>query len=389
MRMGSGLIIIAFLLTVFYCPSMVSADEQGDWDSQLSITADAAILVDAKTGQVLYAKNPFKKRPPASTTKVLTALLAIESGKLKEMVTVSRKAALTEGSSMYLSAGEVLSMTDLLFGALLSSGNDACAAIAEHIGGSVEKFVVLMNVKALALGALNTHFVNPHGLPDKDHYTCAYDLALIARYALANRTFTEIVCTKDKIIDWPGQEWDRKLHNTNRLLWRYLWADGVKTGTTVAAGPCLVSSASKDNRQLIAVVLHSGNRWADSIRMFEYGFNRFEHSQVAVAGAEFGRYKVQNGAQDDLPVAYAGDLGLLVPVQDPGALEKRVLIETYPAAPVKKGQVIGTISYFVHKRFAGQVNLVAAVDIEQQGFWSRLIKLLEMKFANILGQIPT
>jgi len=354
---------------------------------QLNISADAAILMDAQTGQVLYAKNPFKKRPPASTTKVITAILAIETGKLNEMVTVSRKAAGVEGSSIYLSPGEVLSLSDLLYGALLRSGNDACTAIAEHIGGSVEKFAVLMNMKAMTLGAVNTHFVNPHGLPDKDHYTCAYDLGLIARHALKNQTFSEIVSTRDKVIDWPGKNWDRKLENTNWLLWRYLWAEGVKTGTTSEAGQCLISSARKDNRELVAVVLRSGDRWTDSIRLFEYGFNHFEYSQVAVAGAKFGKYRVRNGQREEVPVLFAKDLGILVPLEEAGAVEKRVLADSYPAAPVKKGQVLGAVSYFVNDSFAGTVNLVAGADIERQGLLDRFINWCKETVTNIFGQI--
>ncbi len=387
---GRGAIIIVILMANF---CWLTGAFAGDRDSEfrpfnrLSVSAEAAILIDAGTGQVLYAKNPFQPRPPASTTKVITALLAIETGKLTDPVTVSPRAASTEGSSMYLSAGEVLSMTDLLYGALLNSGNDACVAIAEHIAGSTDKFAVLMNVKALALGALQTNFVNPHGLPEQEHYTCAYDLAVIARAALANPTLNGIVSTRDKIIVSPGQKWDRRLQNTNQLLWRYLWADGMKTGTTIAAGQCLVSSASKGKRQLLAVVLRSGDRWTDSIRMFEYGFNRFEDAQVAVAGAEFGRYRVQDGVPEDLPVVYGADLGLLVPAQEPAALEKRVLLEPYPAAPVKRGQVVGSVSYFIHHRLTGRVDLVAAVDIARAGWWDGLKKWWRMKINTIFGHL--
>ncbi|MCL4440213.1 MAG: D-alanyl-D-alanine carboxypeptidase [Firmicutes bacterium] len=379
-----AVIIVVLLSFVLFVPKALACDRY-TLGSQPYLSGDAAILMDAKTGQVLYAKNPFKKRPPASTTKVMTALLAIETGRLNDTVTISPKAARTEGSSMYLSTGEVFTMSDLLYGALLKSGNDACVAIAEHIAGSVEGFAVLMNIKALAIGALNTNFVNPHGLPDENHYTCAYDLALIARRALANRTFSDIVSTKDRLIDLPGNGWDRRLENTNQLLWRYLWADGVKTGTTNAAGQCLVSSASKGSRQLVAVVLRSGDRWTDSITMFEYGFNHYEYSQVAVAGAGVGNYKVLDGVEEYMPVAYGADLGVLVPVQNPKALTKRVSIQPDITAPVKKGQVIGEASYFANGCFAGKVNLVSAADIERQGLWHRLKKWVKTRTQNIFG----
>lgn len=386
-RIGSLILIFFILFWLAGSAPAAPVGKQPDLSGGLSVSADAAILMDARTGQVLYAKNPFKKRPPASTTKVLTALLAIEAGRPDEAVTVSRQAAYTEGSSMYLSVGQTVTMSDLLYGALLNSGNDACAAMAEHIAGSTENFAVLMNMKALALGAVNSRFANPHGLPDKDHYSCAYDLALIARRALANPTFAEIVSTKDKTIDIPGQDWDKKLRNTNRLLWRYLWAEGVKTGTTNAAGPCLISSASKDNRQLVAVVLNSGNRWGDSVKMFEYGFNRFEYQQVAVAGTEFGKYRVYKGSSEEMPVVYSTDLGILVPVGDPGALEKRVSIQGCPEAPVRKGMVIGSVSYLVNHCYVGKTDLVSALDIKREGIWKKTINWLSRQLYNIFRHI--
>lgn len=373
--MGIVIILLIAVSVLGYGRPLIAAEN-------LYVSADAAILMDARTGQVLYAKNPFKKRPPASTTKVITALLAIESGRLSDLVRVSRKAAGTEGSSIYLSAGEALSLRDLLYGALLKSGNDACVAIAEHIAGSTQRFAVLMNTRALAMGALNTRFVNPHGLPDKNHYTTAYDLALIGRHALANRTFAEIVGTKDKVIDWPGKSWDRKLKNTNKLLWRYSWADGIKTGTTNAAGPCLISSASKDSRQLLAVVLDSDDRWGDSIKMFEYGFNKYEYSQVAVAGADFGTYRVLNGTKEYVSVAFAKDHGILLPAGDQSVLEKKVLMEPYPMAPIKKGRVLGSVSYYVDEYPAGRVDLVAAADIREMGIVGRIIKWVNSKISS-------
>ncbi|PKM79894.1 MAG: D-alanyl-D-alanine carboxypeptidase [Firmicutes bacterium HGW-Firmicutes-14] len=364
--------VLLIVITILFFAQILPAAA----NDKISVSADAAVLLDARTGQVLYAKNPFKQRPPASTTKVVTALLAIEAGDLGDKVTVSPGAAATEGSSIYLSAGEVLSLSDLLYGALLKSGNDACEAIAEHIGGSIDKFAALMNFKALSLGAVNTHFANPHGLPDKEHYTCAYDLALFARNALANPTFSEIVSTKGKTIDWPGKEWDRKLKNTNKLLWRYLWADGVKTGTTNAAGQCLIASASKDNRQLIAVVLRSGDRWNDSVNLFEYGFNNYSYSQVAVAGAEFSRYMIQGGSRDFVEAVYETDLGILKPANDPKAPEKRVIVDFPPEAPVYRGQVLGSINYYINGCFAGRVNLVAGSDVKKKGIWRRLLDWL-------------
>lgn len=375
MKQTIFLIVMVIMICANYTP-VLAVD-------QIVISADAAILMDAKTGQVIYSKNPFKKRPPASTTKVITALLAIETGRLTDKVTISRKAAQTAGSSMYLRTGEVFTLSDLLYGALLNSGNDACVAIAEHVSGSVENFAVLMNMKALAIGALNTHFVNPNGLPNQDHYTCAYDLAQFARRALANSTFSNIVSTKDYVIALPDPKGDRRLKNTNKLLWRYLWADGIKTGTTSAAGPCLISSASKGNRQLLAVVLSSGDRWKDSIRMFEYGFNNFEYEQVSVAGEKFISCAVTGGRQKEVSALYSNDLGVLVPVDGNAGLEQRVSLQPDLSAPVSKGQIVGLVSYYVNNQFAGRVNLLAGQNVDKQGFLNRFSHWLGAKISKI------
>jgi D-alanyl-D-alanine carboxypeptidase (penicillin-binding protein 5/6) len=366
----SLVVAISLIIVILFChPGLAS---EGPY-----VSADAAILMDADSGQVLYTKNPFKTRPPASTTKVITALLAMESGQLNDLVTVSRAAASTAGSSMYLRVGETVSLSDLLYGALLNSGNDACVAIAEHIAGSRESFAALMNIKALSLGAVNTNFTNPHGLPDKEHYTCAYDLALIARAALNNKKFSEIVVTKNKVIEIPGQNQGHRLQNTNQLLWKYLWADGIKTGTTSAAGPCLVSSASKGNRKLIAVVLSSGDRWADSMKLFEYGFNSFSYYQVAVTGAVYGSIPVQNSEKESLAVVYANDLGVLVPSIGDRGIKKRAIIMTDLLAPIKKGQVIGMVSYYVSQNFVRSTDLIANEDLEIQSFWGLFKRWLQ------------
>ena len=183
-----------------------------------STAARAAVVMEASSRRVLYAKNPHMKLPMASTTKIMTAILAIEMGNLEDVVTVSPKAMGVEGSSIYLAKGERLTLEQLLYGLMLRSGNDAAVAIAEHIGGSVENFVRLMNRKAVQIGARNTNFVNPHGLHDDMHYTTAYDLALISAYAMQNPVFRTIVSTKYKKIPWEGRSYDRVLQNKNALL---------------------------------------------------------------------------------------------------------------------------------------------------------------------------
>lgn len=343
------------------------------WGGDIHLSADAAVLMDARTGQVLLAKNPHKRRPPASTTKILTGIIALEMGKLDEVVEVSPRAAAVGESSIYLDAGEKLTLNELVQGALMKSGNDACAAIAEHVGGDIETFAQLMNFKARVLGAWNSNFINPHGLPNDNHFTTAYDLGMIARYAVKNQRFSEIVSQKEQEIDWYGQSWNRHLKNTNKLLWSYIWADGIKTGTTRAAGPCLVSSASKDNRRLIAVVLNSGDRWGDSVRLFEWGFNNFYYQQVAVAGEYYGEIKVDNGLAAKAHLAFKEGYGVLVPRDNPKALEKRLVLKRKVKAPVKAGQTLGWMETVVNGEKVGKVELVAIKDIPEDTLINKLL----------------
>lgn len=245
-----------------------SATEQ----EKLVLNAAAAILMDAGSGEVLWEKNAYKQRAPASTTKMITGILGLELGSPNEIVTVSDRAAAVGESTIHLDPGERLTLYELITGALVKSGNDACVAIAEHISGTEEQFIRLMNQKALLLGAENTHFVNTNGLPHQDHYSCAYDLALIAVYALQNPVFASVTRQKETAIHFQEPDVMMELRNTNKLLWSYPYADGVKTGTTTAAGKCLVASATKEGRQLVAVVLAAPDRFGDAQKLLEWGF---------------------------------------------------------------------------------------------------------------------
>ena len=246
-----------------------------------SISAPAAIAIDAKTGEVLYQKNAFQLRAPASTTKILTAILAIESGHLEDVVTVSETAASVGEASLHLRAFDQLLLKELVFGALIKSGNDACVAIAEHLSPSEAEFVGLMNLKARLLGAYDTTFYNTNGLPHPYHLTTAYDLALITRYALQNPIFRDIVATKSHKVKWITPYKSLLIKNTNRLLWSFPEITGVKTGTTVQAGKCLVASAQYGQQQIIAVVLNSSDRYGDAQKLLEYGIKTKEIQSYA------------------------------------------------------------------------------------------------------------
>lgn len=250
------------------------------------LSAQSAILIDANTGDILFEKNAFERRQPASTTKVLTSILALELGKMSDVVSISSKAANTREASIGLRLGEKVTLENLLHGALIRSGNDACVAIAEHLGDSVTQYVTLMNLKAHLLGATETNFVNTNGLPNENHLTTAYDLAAITRYALENESFKKIVGQRNYTLVW--EESNRKLYikNTNKLLWTYPGVLGVKTGTTDKAGKCLISAAKKGSQTLIAVVLKSSNRFTDSQKLLDYGFNNFQEMKVFLKNEE-------------------------------------------------------------------------------------------------------
>lgn len=240
-----------------------------------AIHAKAAALIDVASGRILYSLNGEEPLPMASTTKIMTAIVAIEAGKLSDVVKTSKRAFAKEGSSLFLRRGEEMSLHHLLYGLMLRSGNDAAVAIAEHVGGSEEGFVYMMNDKAEMLGLEKTQFRNPHGLDADGHYTTANDLARLSAYALHNPTFREIVRTKVKTAPNPYEKWDYKWTNKNKMLRLYDGADGVKTGYTSKALRCLVSSATRQGQQLAVVTLNDGNDWLDHSRLLDYGFSAF------------------------------------------------------------------------------------------------------------------
>jgi D-alanyl-D-alanine carboxypeptidase (penicillin-binding protein 5/6) len=240
----------------------------------LGIKAKSAILMNANTGEIIYHYNAYQAMNPASTTKIMTTIIALEKESLDRMVTVSRDAASRCGTSLRLKPNEKISMRYLLYGVMLSSGNDAAAATAHAISGSEAAFSRLMNAKAKKIGMRNTQYKNASGLPAAGHYTTAYDMALLTRYALRNGHFAKIVSTKTKTITSyrSGKARSRTIHNHNKMLWKYPATIGVKTGYTIAAGGCLVSAAQKNGVTLIAVVLKTRFIYADSIKLFNYGF---------------------------------------------------------------------------------------------------------------------
>ncbi|MFZ4452220.1 D-alanyl-D-alanine carboxypeptidase family protein [Salibacterium aidingense] len=274
--------IIAFsLILLLSQPGLIRADHT----EGVETSANAAILMDQDSGRVLFDKNPHEKRKIASITKIMTAVLAMESGKWEENVEVSQKAAGVEGSSLFLKPGEHITLQDLTTGLMLRSGNDAAVAIAEHVGGSMDGFIYMMNEKAEEIGMENSHFTNPHGLDDGDrHYSTAYDMALLMQYAMKNETFRKTTALEKYKAPQEGEKWDRIWQNKNKLLTSlYEYSTGGKTGYTKSAGRTLVSTAEKENMGLIAVTLDAPSDWEDHISMFNWGFSTFDRIQLAEA----------------------------------------------------------------------------------------------------------
>ncbi len=333
------------------------------------LSATAAILIDETTGLTLYERNAKERRYPASTTKIMTALLCVEGGGLDESVTVSERAAAVGEASLNLAAGEKILLRHLLMGLLMKSANDGAVAIAETAGGDYDTFIAMMNARAKELGLTGTHFTNPHGLHHNDHYTTAYDLAQMARAALAYEEIARITDIEEAVIPWPGKEWDRQLANRNQLLRTWPAADGVKTGYTKQAGNCLVASATIDGWRLISACLDCKDRRVDSRTLLEWGFANFEQVDVVKKGIIPFACEVTRGTVKTMQVSATEKLRL--PVRR-GNKPPRPDIDILPVeAPVAKGQRLGQLWV----NYAGveyRIPLVAAESVTKS-FWAKAV----------------
>ncbi|MDD3653341.1 MAG: D-alanyl-D-alanine carboxypeptidase [Desulfotomaculaceae bacterium] len=332
------------------------------------IVGQAAVVIDSKNGQVLFEKNPHQRMYPASTTKTLTAIIALENFQLSDLVTIPRNACNIEGSAIGLQEGEVISMEHLLYSLLLISGNDAAVAIASHYDSTVDGFIRLMNEKVAGLGAVNTHFKNPNGLPDPEHYTTAYDLSLIACHAMKNEEFRKIVATKTKTIQREDPKAQTYLLNSNKLLWRYDGAVGIKTGYTEAARQCLVAAAVRQGRELITVVLGSeGNSiWNDTSTLLDYGFNNFELIKVAESGSHITDVRVRYGVSDTISALAGYSLTYNISRDEPFVIRKEVKLKEKITAPIEAGDELGEVMYYIGEQEIGKVSLVSNQAVQRK-----------------------
>ncbi|MDR1701436.1 MAG: D-alanyl-D-alanine carboxypeptidase [Sporomusaceae bacterium] len=370
-------IILLFCCFLFLLPELALAAEPA---KKIEISAKAAVLIDAKSGRILYEKNAAARRYPASTTKMMTLITALEEGKLSDTVTASKNAASTEGSSLDLVAGESMNMLDMLYGMMMVSGNDATVAIAEHISGSSWAFGRLMTQKAHSLGALNTNFVNPSGLPDDRHYSTARDLAQIAAYGYQNPLFAQIIATGFKIIPPTGKSEERRIYSENKIIQSYPGGNGVKTGYTNAAGRCLVAGANRYNTQLIAVVLDSEDIWQEGSLLLDYGFNEAKLVTVIKRGDILKTVKIKNGSKKR--VALITNLDVNVPLakaEQIASFAVRVEAPEELTAPVTAGTKVGVVKIMQGKAEIAAVDLVVAETIERKSvfnsLWSSVVGL--------------
>ncbi len=353
-------------------------------DALPQVTARSAVVMDALTGEILYQRMMDERRYPASTTKIMTLITALEANKgLDDAVKISGAAADMEGSTMWLEQGERYRFEDLLYGLMLVSGNDAATAVAEHVAGSVPAFAKRMTEKAHEIGATHTRFANSCGLHDPGHYTTAHDLALIAAYGYKNDTFRKIVSTKERRVPLMKPPFVRELENENMLLWIYPGANGVKTGYTDAAGRCVVTAAERDGVQLISVVLDSIYMWNDSIAMLDYGFRHIESREFVKKGEKLASIPVAGGDQDSVSLLAERTLRLPVPNGDASAYRREIKAPRSLEAPVQRGEKVGEAVYYYRDKKVASVPLTAESRVGRDNsffsglarFWHKITSL--------------
>lgn len=330
-------------------------------DNQPWVSAYASLLMEANTSSILFRKRAFERVHPASLTKMLTALIILERCRLDDVVTVSEDAASQPGSSMGLSPGDMFTVEDLLYGLMLNSGNDAAWALAEHCAGSIENFCDMMNARAREIGAVNSRFANPHGLTDPNHFTTAYDLGLIARTCLKHPYFRTVVSTVEREVAEVRTGRKIVLGNTNRLLTAGKGIDGIKTGTTDAAGYCLVASATRDSMKLVAVVLDSADRWGDALHLIEWGFENYKLVRLARAWEEIGTVRCPLTFEGSITFVPAVDLAACVPAYDPSA-HLRVEVPKRIFGWVRRGAVVGEAWVYWRDTPVGYSQLLAGSE---------------------------
>lgn len=352
---------------------------KADAVSLAGLSAKAAILIDAQTGTVIAEKNEKQRLPMASTTKIMSALLLLESGDLDTQFKVDNNAIMVEGSSMGLCEDDIVTKRALCYGMLLPSGNDAANQTAVMLAGSTEKFAEMMNDRAKKIGLEDTNFVTPSGLHDENHYSTAYDMAVLTREALKNEDFREICGTKRAKLKFGNPPYERWLVNTNKLLTMFDGCIGVKTGFTDEAGRCLVSAAEKNGVTLICVTLNASDDWNDHKKMYDYGFSVSESREVSFDSSDL-RVNVAGGTAKELPVGLENVPSYTVVNGIEPKITSETLMTNFVYAPAEKGKAVGKVNFYSDGKLMCTVDLVTkdgcGVDIREhrQGIYETVLE---------------
>ena len=340
-----------------------------------SLSAYSAVLIDAETKEIIYEKNAHTQRSMASTTKIMTAILAVESGRFSQIVTAGE--IKTEGSSIGLKKGYKLSLEDLTWGMMLESGNDAAEVVAEFLAGSEEEFSVLMNKKADELGMINTHFVTASGLDSDEHYSTAYDMALLGAYAVENPVFCDICSSKNKRVNFVEPDISVTFSNHNKLL---SWCDGVfgiKTGFTKKSGRCLVTACERGGRVLVAVTLNAGDDWNDHSKLYDYGFDAIENTELFIRLPQ--SVQVYGGTLSEISVEIKNNPVPLSFAKNEGNVTQKIYLPKFIYAPIKYGDIIGWAELYRNGSLIGRYHITSSGNVdavlpltEKKSIWSRI-----------------
>ncbi len=368
--------VLIFFMCLLFCNTIY-----GEEISSSDIKAMGAVLMDAKTGRVLWGKNETTVLPMASTTKIMTAIIALENGNLNDTVKVSKRASIAPQVKMNLQTGEEIKLEHLLYALMLQSSNDAAVAIAEHISGSVEEFCKTMTEKAKKLGANDTIFETPNGLDSENHHSTAYDMALITRYAIENEQFMKIINTKS--YDCKSNLKSYVITNKNRLLNEYNGANGVKTGFTGKAGQCFVGAAIRDDMQLISVVLASGwgnqgkeQKWKDTKKILNYGFDNYKYENIITKGQSTGDILVDRSKTEKVGTYFEESFMLPLNKDEKESIYIDYLKPDVIRAPVEQGQSLGKAKVYINGKLQKEINLLADAYAERHDLKTSLEKII-------------
>lgn len=373
LRFSTVLTLLFFVFTAVCAGNLaIAAEPKAPARNVIETTAVSAILMDGN-GNILYEKDPHKPLPPASVTKVMTLLLAVEAVeqgrvKLTDTVHTSESSWRQGGSQIWLEPGEVMSLKDVLTAVAVVSANDAAVALMEHIYGSTQAAVEAMNNRAAELGLKNTKFGSVNGLPTPDHYMSAYDTAIIAKEAVKHPLYLEMCGIKEYWLR-DGKNW---LVNTNKLLWWYKGADGLKTGWTEEAKYCFVGTAKRDNLRLIAVVFATPeprSHLRESMKLLDWGYANYAAMPIVEKGAVVERLKISRGVDKEVQLVAAEELGLVLPKGQNKNIQKKVVVEAGVKAPVTEGQKYGELVVSKDGKELGKVDLVAEKTVAKAGFF--------------------